>query len=357
MSFLLKIKLFLPIFGLFILLLFFVGVGGIDEADSGGSDHDVVDGPLRNVDLPEAVLKWQKEVERAAAEHDISHQVPILLAIMMVETRGESPDLFQASESLGLPVNTLNEEESIAQGVFYYSQAYKAAKEAGCDEWTAAQSYNFGLGYISYISRNGKVHKTDIAEAYSRSVVAPSLGNTTGARYGYFNAVSIADGRTYLYRNGGNFHYVGLLQQYVVATSVSGDYILPLDPPNISSWYGWRIHPNSQTPNFHRGIDFAHPQGTPIKAIADGEVIASEFHASWGNYVRIRHGNGHCTLYAHNLSNKVKVGDKVKQGDVIGLVGTTGDSSGPHLHLEYSTSDSLSQDALLDPAEVLGLKN
>lgn len=356
MKFIMKIKFFLPIFGLFFLLLFFFGAAGLSEDDDKSDGGVVSDGPLQNVDLPENVLKWQKEVERAAEEHDVSHQVPILLAIMMVESRGEYPDLFQASESLGLPVNTLNEEESIAQGVFYYSQAYKSAKEVGCDEWTAAQSYNFGLGYVSHVARNGKVHKTDIAESYSRNAVAPSLGNTTGARYGYVNPVSIADGRTYLYRNGGNFHYVGLIRQYVVESSASGDYILPIDPPQISSWYGWRIHPNDQVPNFHRGIDFAHPQGTPIKAIADGVVIASEFHASWGNYVRIRHGNGHCSLYAHNVSNNVKVGDQVKQGNVIGLVGTTGNSTGPHLHFEYSTTESLGQDVLLDPTEVLGLK-
>lgn len=141
--------------------------------------------------------------------------------------------------------------------------------------------------------------------------------------------------------------------QYFTRTGGTGDYILPIDPPNISSWFGNR-YLNGEL-NFHRGIDFAHPQGTPIKAIADGVVIASEYHSSWGNYVRIKHANGHCSLYAHNVRNNVKVGDTVKQGDIIGLVGNTGNSFGAHLHFEYSTSTDLSQSSLMDPAIVLGI--
>ncbi|HFD0846082.1 TPA: phage tail tip lysozyme [Enterococcus hirae] len=142
--------------------------------------------------------------------------------------------------------------------------------------------------------------------------------------------------------------------QYFTRTAGDGDYILPIDPPKISSWYGNRYLGGSV--DFHRGLDFAHPQGTPVKAIADGEVIAAEYHYSWGNYVRIKHKNGHCSLYAHNSQLKVKVGDQVKQGDIISLVGNTGNSFGAHLHLEYSTSTDLSINSLMDPAVILGIK-
>ncbi|EPI02066.1 peptidase, M23 family, partial [Enterococcus faecalis 13-SD-W-01] len=141
--------------------------------------------------------------------------------------------------------------------------------------------------------------------------------------------------------------------QYFLRSEGTGDYILPIDPPKISSWFGNR-YLNGEI-NFHRGIDFAHPQGTPIKAIADGVVITSEYHSSWGNYVRIRHADGHCSLYAHNSQNNVQVGDTVKQGDTIGLVGNTGNSFGAHLHFEYSTSTDLSINSLMDPAVVLGI--
>lgn len=341
-----------------LLPLFFVSsflilvAGGYDQSQNKSEDI-FFDGSYSNVGLSEAVLRWKSEVELVAKEHDVLDQVPILLAMMMVESGGRYPDLFQASESLGLPVNTLNERESIAQGVKYYSQALSMARENEVDEWSAVQSYNFGLSYISFIANNGKRHTTDLAERYSRSVVAPSLGNTTGVKNVYINAVSIADGRTYQYQNGGNFHYVGLVQQFIITGGVDG-FLLPIDPPNISSWFGMRNI--GAGPEFHRGLDFAHPQGTAIRAIADGEVIFSGWHDSWGNYVRIEHGNGYCSLYAHNVSNNVKVGDRVKQGEVIALVGSTGRSTGPHLHFEISTSRDLSNASLLDPAEVLGLK-
>lgn len=130
----------------------------------------------------------------------------------------------------------------------------------------------------------------------------------------------------------------------------TGKYILPLNPPNISSGFGWR-----SMGDYHRGLDFAHPQGTPIKAIDDGTVITAEFHYSWGNHVRVKHDNGQTSLYAHCVSLNVKVGDKLKQGDIVGLVGNTGNSFGAHLHLEISKSTDLSVGSLLDPAVVLGI--
>jgi murein DD-endopeptidase MepM/ murein hydrolase activator NlpD len=89
----------------------------------------------------------------------------------------------------------------------------------------------------------------------------------------------------------------------------------------------------------HRGADFAAPSGTPIRAAADGVVSAATFHSSYGNYVQISHGtaddgNRYDTLYAHMTSSCVGVGQTVSRGDVIGYVGSTGDSQGYHLHLE-----------------------
>lgn len=130
----------------------------------------------------------------------------------------------------------------------------------------------------------------------------------------------------------------------------TGKYILPLNPPNISSWFGYR-----SLGDYHRGLDFAHPQGTPIKAIDGGTVITAEYHYSWGNHVRVKHDNGQTSLYAHCSALKVKVGDKLKQGDIVGLVGNTGNSFGAHLHLEISKSTDLSVSSLLDPAKVLGI--
>ena len=91
----------------------------------------------------------------------------------------------------------------------------------------------------------------------------------------------------------------------------------------------------------HRGIDIAGSTGTPIKAVATGTVVTSTYNSSYGYYIRISHGNGVETLYAHCSQLLVSVGDTVSQGQVIAKMGSTGNSTGPHLHLEVSKNGVL----------------
>ncbi|MCF1613584.1 peptidoglycan DD-metalloendopeptidase family protein [Tetragenococcus koreensis] len=131
-------------------------------------------------------------------------------------------------------------------------------------------------------------------------------------------------------------------------TKETTDYILPLDDPIVTSTYGERGE------SFHRGIDLAMDEGTKIQAAGEGRVTRSAYHPSWGNYVTILHPDGLTTLYAHCKKNLVQVGQEVQQGEKIALVGNTGNSTGPHLHFEVNRSQSLVQEQLLDPIEVLG---
>lgn len=103
---------------------------------------------------------------------------------------------------------------------------------------------------------------------------------------------------------------------------------------NISSPYGIRKHPMSEQTDFHSGIDISSDAGVPIKATADGIVSYSGWSGSNGNLVVIEHGHGFSTFYAHNSMNTVKIGQKVKRGDIIAYVGSTGNSTGPHVHYE-----------------------
>lgn len=102
----------------------------------------------------------------------------------------------------------------------------------------------------------------------------------------------------------------------------------------ISSPYGYRIHPIYKTKKFHSGVDMAAPGGTNILAAADGTVIRAAWNGGYGNCVIIDHGGGVSTLYGHARSLLVSKGQKVKKGQVIALVGTTGNSTGNHLHFE-----------------------
>ena len=103
----------------------------------------------------------------------------------------------------------------------------------------------------------------------------------------------------------------------------------------IASGYGMRIDPVYGTPKMHRGLDFTAPQGTPIYATGDGVVkVAEKANGGYGNHVEINHGYGYATLYGHMVRIKVRPGQRVKRGEVIGWVGSTGKSTGPHCHYE-----------------------
>lgn len=102
----------------------------------------------------------------------------------------------------------------------------------------------------------------------------------------------------------------------------------------ISSHYGKREHPRNGEENFHSGIDISSSPGNPVKATADGIVSFSGWSGGSGNLVVLEHGHGFSTFYAHNRSIPVNVAKKIKRGDIIGYVGSTGYSTGPHVHYE-----------------------
>lgn len=110
----------------------------------------------------------------------------------------------------------------------------------------------------------------------------------------------------------------------------------PINGARLSSSFGTRRHPISGYTRLHKGTDFAAPTGTPIYAAGHGTVQRANRYGGYGNYVRIRHSNGYETAYAHlsRFARGMKAGARVRQGDVIGYVGSTGASTGPHLHYE-----------------------
>jgi murein DD-endopeptidase MepM/ murein hydrolase activator NlpD len=109
---------------------------------------------------------------------------------------------------------------------------------------------------------------------------------------------------------------------------------LPVQSGHLGSSFGWRIDPFTGRSALHTGLDFQADPGTPILAAAGGVVVAQEVHPAYGNMVEIDHGNDLITRYAHASKVFVKKGDLVKRGQKIAEVGTTGRSTGPHLHFE-----------------------
>lgn len=118
-----------------------------------------------------------------------------------------------------------------------------------------------------------------------------------------------------------------------VVTHGSGTMQLPLRAP-VTSPFGWRRHPIFGVRKFHTGVDLAGPNRSPIKAADSGNVLYSGWYGGYGRVVIISHGNGLATLYAHMSKTAASAGDNVSKGDVIGYEGSTGFSTGPHLHFE-----------------------
>ncbi len=107
------------------------------------------------------------------------------------------------------------------------------------------------------------------------------------------------------------------------------------DLTRMASGYGWRSDPFTKARKMHKGMDFTSPKGTPIYATGNGKVIRADNRSSgYGKHIRIDHGFGYVTLYAHLSKYNVRKGQKVKRGDLIGYVGSTGRSKAPHLHYE-----------------------
>jgi murein DD-endopeptidase MepM/ murein hydrolase activator NlpD len=102
----------------------------------------------------------------------------------------------------------------------------------------------------------------------------------------------------------------------------------------VTSPFGLRSDPLAGEERFHKGIDIAAPEGSPIKAAEAGTVVFSGVASGYGNVVEIDHGNGVVTKYAHTQENLVSVGQQVGAGQIIARVGATGRSTGPHLHFE-----------------------
>lgn len=129
--------------------------------------------------------------------------------------------------------------------------------------------------------------------------------------------------------------------------------VLPV-PGRITAGYGYRKSPFTGAREFHEGLDIAAPYGTPIRATADGVVAFAGPLAAYGNVVFLDHGQGFATFYGHTSTNRVREGQRVHRGDILAYVGTTGRTTGPHVHYEVHVRGVLANPLryVVDPPDV-----
>ena len=153
--------------------------------------------------------------------------------------------------------------------------------------------------------------------------------------------------------------FYALLAKDFLTPHHDGDFALPvLNNFIITSHFGNRIHPISGILHFHNGIDLVNPGiiDPPILAMKAGEVVFSGWAGGYGNYIVIRHDATTFSGYAHNRTNLVGVGDIVRQGEQIAIMGTTGNSTGVHLHFEIMLNTSDFWQGHVNPAPLLQIR-
>jgi len=169
-----------------------------------------------------------------------------------------------------------------------------------------------------------------------RLIMITKINSSKHSKYRFLLLLPLLAIMLYLSAKPVNYRFKQPLSQ---VQSASVPSICPIKDKDIvsTSGFGWRTHPITKKKDFHQGIDLKATEGTPILATADGVIVKREFieeGKGYGRVIVIKHDNIYSTVYAQLSEFKVNIGDKVKQGDVIGLVGHSGLSTGPHLHYE-----------------------
>ncbi|QWG92894.1 hypothetical protein EXW40_27735 (plasmid) [Bacillus mycoides] len=214
---------------------------------AGSSSQEQISGNIGgSKNLDPDVERWRGLVEQEAAAQGMQDYVSLLLAIIQIESGGRGTrDIMQSSESAGYgrPNVFQTEEESVRQGVKHLKECLLALKAFNMgyenNVKALAQAYNYGNYFATWLGKRGGEYNLEVAEEYSRTVVAPSLGNTTGITTSYVNETSLRVGKPYRYVDGGNFHYGELISEYIGGSgaNISGDFKTVLT--EIEKFQGW----------------------------------------------------------------------------------------------------------------------
>lgn len=312
-----------------------------------------------------ATGKVVRSVAHYAAAHKTALGVVALLVLVMVlfsSGLASCTTMLSGIQASYISTSYLANEEDICNSDLYYTEletdleidiANTEQSHPGYDE------YRYNIGEISHNPYELMGYLSTVYNAFTFAQVQSEIERLFGEQY-TLTRTEITETR---YDEDGNTYEWRVLQttltvrtlSAVIAESLTdgeqtdryGVYLQtygnrqafgnPFDFPwlgYVSSSYGWRVHPTTGEKNLHRGIDIAVTEGTPIRAVQDGRVVSAGEAGAYGLCVVIEDDKGYQSRYAHCSGISVSVGQEVQRGDVIAAVGSTGRSTGPHLHLE-----------------------
>jgi len=346
-------KLSLPVL---LVILVLISVIIIIIAVIVGNDFGSDDIKGGNKKLPESVLRWEDDIEHALSENNVDKKhLPVMLSILKQESNGDlsstGGDIFQSSESKCGSIGCITDpKESIDQAVKHFKNNLKKAD--GNIE-VAIASYNFGNGFAEWTKeKHDNKWSVDIAIEFSQHMM---------------EKVSNPENYTCVRKEAkehnacfGDILYVQSIKEYMPSENggdgketeiIKGDLNAPLDRELIvTSPFSWRdIGAGDE---HHNGLDLECTSADTIHSVQDGEVVHAGQVSGYGNYVLIKHGDDQYTGYGHMSSISVSNGDDIEGGNEVGVCGSTGRSTGEHLHFEVKSDE---WDGFADPAGYLGL--
>ncbi len=222
-------------------------------------------------------------------------------------------------------------EETLIKGVIK-NNLYLSALKSGMPENTLLEMISM-LGFSIDFQR--EIRSGDSFEVLFTKIIDALSNRVTETKPIKYVSINLSGNKLNFFNYKDKF---GLPQYYDEHGKSSKRTIMktPINGARLSSRYGNRKHPILGYTKMHRGLDFAAPSGTPVFAAGDGFIEKAGWNGSYGKYIRIRHTGTYKTAYAHlsGFHKNVRIGKRVLQGKIIGYVGTTGRSTGPHLHYE-----------------------
>ncbi len=252
-------------------------------------------------------------IEKSASGLSARVETEALAASTRLASGTITSSLFAATDAAGLPDSVAVQVAEIFSGDIDFHRALRKGDRFSITYETLeadGEPMRSGRVLSAEFVNNGKTYQAMWFAQPSTSASLPGKSQVAGAMKGAYYTL---DGQS-------------LRRAYLAS---------PLEFSRVTSGFKMRLHPISQTWKAHLGVDYAAPTGTPVRSIGDGTIEFAAVQSGYGNVVIVNHGKENTTVYAHLSKINVQKGQKVSQSDVIGLVGSTGWSTGPHLHFEF----------------------
>lgn len=289
--------------------------------------------------MEDLVKQKEEDVKAAAAKEEEQLERYRMRVRAMEENSGQSIlDIIVSSSNFSQALAAVDDMGAIMESDRELQEEYLAARE---ETQKAKAELEEAMEALEARRREFRLEKTrleqEVREAYE---LIAGLQNDIDRAVEEYEINAAAEDEMIAYFDELSKQFAQEQGEALRSALANGTFIWPVpDCTLLTSRFGYRMHPILGYERFHAGVDIGAKAGDTIIASDGGTVAVAEYSDSYGNYVLINHGNGYTTLYAHMSSMAVEAGQAVEQGDTLGYVGSTGWSTGPHLHFEIRYND------------------